>query len=227
MTNTLVTAENIPSEYSGNPKSVKYTFSIQDDKRIDNINYQFTRKELLKLKDQIDSILQCSTESESFKRADSKASIFQRQPRTGIFCSKCGYRKTHDCVTCLFDLQSPLEQKLFLELKKNNINFNHQYGIDRNGAPIELLGSLNDNKANNFSEVLTVTDFYISKNVAKLCIYIDGDNCKKSTTAKAYYESNIDHQLQELGFKVLRYMENDIKEDIQKVVLEIKNQLAS
>lgn len=227
MTNTLVTAENVSSANSVNAKPVKYIFSIKDDERNDKINYQFTRNELLKLKDQIDTILQCSAEYEFYKKADSKASIIQRQPRTGIFCGKCGYRKTHDCVTCLFDLQSPLEQKLFLELKKNNFNFKHQYGIDRKGDHIELLGSLNDSKTNNFNEVLTVTDFYVSNNDVKLCIYIDGYNRKEKTAAKAQHDKKIDKNLEEMGFIVLRYKENDIKEDIQKVVFEIKKRMAS
>jgi hypothetical protein len=227
MTNTLITVENVQSDHSGEAKPIKYLFNIEDDKIKGKINYQFTRNELLKLKDQIDSILQCSAESGFFKITDSKALIIQGQPRTGIFCSKCGYRKTHDCVTCLFDLQSPLEQKLFLELKKNDFNFKHQYGIDMNGDPIDLLGSLNDSKANNFQDVLTITDFYVHKNELKLCIYIDGHNCREKAVAKTQHDRNVDRKLQELGFKVLRYMENDIKEDILKVVLEIKKWLTA
>lgn len=66
-------------------------------------------------------------------------------------------------MTCAFDLQSPLERKLFLVLKHKYISFETQYPLNWKGEKISIAGKTYDHPTNNFKEVLTVVDFYIEK----------------------------------------------------------------
>ena len=132
---------------------------------------------------------------------------------------------TRECVTCLFVLESPLERKLFLELKRAGINFQPQYGLNRLGVNISVEGKSYSNPENNFKDLLTKVDFYIEKNDIKLCVYTDGHTYHERTEDQAQRDRNIDRTLQEFGFQVLRYTGKDVKEDTLKIINDIKKRV--
>ena len=141
---------------------------------------------------------------------------------TELVTIRVDYKLTNHCLTCIFDLQSPLERKLFLALNKNYIRFQTQYPLNWKGENISIAGKSYSNPKNNFKEVLTVADFYIEKRDIKLCIYTDGHTYHERTEEQAQRDKRIDRKLQELGFKVLRYTGKDINENTDSIVTEIK-----
>ena len=68
-------------------------------------------------------------------------------------------------------------------------------------------------------------DFYIEKGDTKVCIYADGHTYHERTEEQAQRDRNIDRELQRLGFIVLRYTGNEIRNDCQKVIDNIKENL--
>lgn len=130
---------------------------------------------------------------------------------------------THNCVTCLFELQSPLERKLFVELLKSYIRFNSQYALNWQGEHISLRGRSYDNPTNNFKDVLTVADFYVEARNIRLYIYTDGHTYHERTEVQAQRDRNIDRKLQELGFQVLRYTGKEVNEDVHNIIRDIKS----
>lgn len=179
-------------------------------------------KELTKLRDEISELIESTTTAEKLNIANDKAKILDKHYADDELCQNCNYKLTNHCLTCIFDLQSPLERKLFLALNKKYIRFEAQYPLNWKGENISITGKTYDNPKNNFKEVLTVADFYIEKNDVKLCIYTDGHTYHERTEEQAQRDKRIDRKLQELGFQVLRYTGKDINENTDIIVKEIK-----
>ena len=89
-------------------------------------------------------------------------------------CVDCNYRYSSHCKTCIFELQSPLERRLYLALTNEYIKFSVQYPLNWNGEYISLAGRSYNNPKKNFKEVLTIVDFFLEKKGIKLCVYTDG-----------------------------------------------------
>lgn len=183
------------------------------------------RKDLIQLRDEINYWLEQSTTSEILKISNEKGKIVDDHYLTDELCQDCSFKLTHNCKSCLFELQSPLERKLFLELSKARINFQIQYGLNWQGGNISIQGKTFINPMNNFKEVLTVVDFYIEKRGTKLCVYTDGHSYHERTEEQATRDRNIDRKLQELGFQVLRYTGKEVNENIFKIVKDIQKWL--
>lgn len=201
---------------------VKYLVKIEEKGREWLKTFICGRDELIKLKEEIDILIENSTTSEVLRISEEKAKIVDEHYKSDLLCKTCNYKLSHSCETCLFILQSPLERKLYLELLKSFIKFQTQYGINWNGKNISIVGKTFGNSQNNFKEVLTIVDFYIEKNQSKLCIYTDGHTYHERTEDQAQRDRNIDRKLQEFGFKVLRYTGKDVNENPEKIISDIK-----
>lgn len=179
-------------------------------------------KELTRLRDEISEIIETTTTAEKLNITRDKANVLDKHYTDDKLCQSCNYKLTGHCLTCIFDLQSPLERKLFLALNKEYVRFESQYPLNWKGENISIAGKSYNNPKNNFKEVLTVADFYIEKRDVKLCVYTDGHTYHERTEEQAQRDKRIDRKLQELGFKVLRYTGKDVNENTDTIVAEIK-----
>jgi hypothetical protein len=203
-------------------KSVKYLVTILgEDKHWDKTSV-CDRGKLKNFRDEIDEILADSTTSEILGVSEAEATIIDNAHKNDKLCENCAFKMTHDCVTCLVQMQSPLERRLFLELRKAYIPFVPQYALNWKGEAIDAKNKKYNDPINNFKEVLTIVDFYIEKGNYKLCVFTDGHTYHERTEEQAQHDRNIDRKLQELGFKVLRYPGIEVKENVQKIIDEIK-----
>lgn len=229
MTKIPIEIEKIKTEYRnfGSNDDVKnegteYLVSINEKGQNWKKTIRCGLKELTKLRDEISDIIDNTTTAEKLNITNSRAKILDKHYIEDELCQGCNYKLTHNCLTCIFDLQSPLERKLFLALNKKYIRFEVQYPLNWKGENISIAGKSYDNPKNNFKEVLTVADFYIEKNGVKLCIYTDGHTYHERTEEQAQRDKRIDRKLQELGFQVLRYTGKDVNENTDLIVNEIK-----
>lgn len=212
------------NDYSGK-EIIQYLVTILEKESYFNKTAICNRTELLKLKDDLDKILADSNIADIIGISEDKAAIINKAYQSDILCKNCNLKMTGECVTCLFVLESPLERKLFLELKRAGINFQPQYGLNRLGVNISVEGKSYSNPENNFKDLLTKVDFYIEKNDIKLCVYTDGHTYHERTEDQAQRDRNIDRTLQEFGFQVLRYTGKDVKEDTLKIINDIKKRI--
>jgi hypothetical protein len=183
------------------------------------------RDDLIKLRKEIDELIENTTTAEILCISEKEAEIIDDHYKNDELCQNCSYKLKQNCLECLFTLQSPLERQLYLKLLSSFIRFQSQYPLNWYGEHISIDGKDYDNPLNNFKDVLTVVDFYIEKGRTKICVYVDGHTYHERTEDQAQRDKKIDRKLQELGFIVLRYTGKDIKENIEKVVEDIKNWL--
>ncbi|MRT94596.1 endonuclease domain-containing protein [Ancylomarina sp. 16SWW S1-10-2] len=179
-------------------------------------------KELTKFRDAISNIIETTSTAEKMNISIENANILDKHYAEDKLCQNCKYQLTNNCLTCLFDLQSPLERKLFIALNEEYIRFEAQYPLNWKGEKISIEGKSYNNPKNNFKEVLTVADFYIEKKDVKLCVYTDGHTYHERTEEQAQRDKRIDRKLQELGFQVLRYTGKDVNENTGFIMAEIK-----
>lgn len=203
-------------------ESVEYLFTLVEKEQKWQKTFICDRDELLKLRAEIDELIEETTTAEILQLTPEKAQIVDDHYKTDELCKNCSYKLTYKCKECLFVLQSPLERQLFLELSKSYIKFQTQYPINWYGQNISIEGKSYGNSSNNFKDVLTVVDFYIEKKQTKLCVYTDGHTYHERTEEQAQRDRNIDRKLQELGFQVLRYTGKDVKESCGKIINDIK-----
>jgi len=217
-----ITFQKIKTKNRDNKDSVSYLVTVSDKTTYWDKTSLVNREELLKLRNELDQILSDITTAELLNVNDEQANFIDECHRKLDLCQDCSYKMTHSCVTCLFTLDSPLERKLFLELKKENIKFIPQYGLDWSGYEIPLEGKSYSHPTNNFKNVLTVVDFYIEKRGVKLAVYTDGHTYHERTEDQATHDRTIDRTLQSLGYTVLRYTGKEVNEDCSKIIDGIK-----
>ena len=124
-----------------------------------------------------------------------------------------------DCYNCVINCQSPLERQMLLELHRNGLTAILQRRINKDGSYYDAPKEVDS------ETILTIPDFYIEKGDTKVCIYADGHTYHERTESQAQRDRNIDRELQRLGFIVLRYTGNEIRNDCQKVIDNIKENL--
>ena len=203
-------------------ETVKYLFKLVEKGQQWEKTFTCDRDDLLKLRAEIDALIESTTTAEVLKLSAENAQIVDEHYKTDKLCLSCNYKLTQKCKECLFVLQSPLERKLFIELSNSYIKFQSQYPLNWHGQNISIEGKTYGDKNNNFKDVLTVVDFYIEKSQTKLCVYTDGHTYHERTEEQAQRDRNIDRKLQELGFQVLRFTGKDVNENISKIITDIK-----
>jgi hypothetical protein len=206
-----------------NNETVKYLVTVSEKGSYWEKTAIVDRADIVKLRDELEKVLLDSTTSEILQISEEKAARIDSAHKNDEFCKDCAYKMTHDCVTCLFELQSPLERRLFLELRRAHIYFKVQYGLNWQGQQVWVADKAYDHPTNNFKDVLTIVDFYIEKHGIKLCVYTDGHTYHERTEEQAQRDRNIDRKLQELGFQVLRYTGKDVQENPDGIINDIKN----
>jgi very-short-patch-repair endonuclease len=72
---------------------------------------------------------------------------------------------------------------------------------------------------------MTIPDFYIEIGNKKICIYADGHTYHERTEEQALRDRNIDRELQNLGFIVLRFTGKEIRERMENVIETIKKNI--
>lgn len=181
-----------------------------------NMMHITTRRDLSRLRDDINDLLGLTTISEQLNCSIEQAeSIFKYQEKEDI-CLDCHF-KNIVCIECINTCQSPLEQQLFLSLKKQGIITEMQWRINKDG--IGYSKDLPIDKA----RILTIPDFYFETSEKKICIYADGHTYHERTEKQALRDRSIDRELQSLGFVVLRFTGKEIRENIGKVINAIRN----
>ena len=216
-----ISFQKIKTKDYQNIDTVKYLVTVSEKGSYFDKTALCDRAELVKLRDELDKVLADSNTAEILKVSEDQAATIDNTHKSDKLCKDCEFKMTHNCVTCLFQLQSPLERKLFIELKRANIYFQPQYPLNWYGQQISIDGKTYHDPKNNFKEVLTVVDFYIDKSGVKLCVYTDGHTYHERTEEQASRDRNIDRKLQELGFQVLRYTGKDVNEDTTKIIGDI------
>ncbi len=203
-------------------ETVQYLFKLVEKGQQWDKTFICDREDLLKLRNEIDKLIESTTTAEVLKITNDKAKIVDEHYKTDKLCQNCNFKLTFKCKECLFILHSPLERQLYLELSKTYIKFQTQYPLNWFGQNISIEGKTYGDKNNNFKEVLTVVDFYVEKRQTKLCVYTDGHTYHERTEEQAQRDRNIDRKLQELGFQVLRYTGKDVIENTDKIINDIK-----
>ena len=185
------------------------------------VSIQVNENALKELRQQIDVVTGLTKISEIFNCSGEdaqKIKDFWDQKSNWKLCNGCNF-KWEECHNCIIKCQSPLERDLLLELRKQNINAFLQRRINKDGSQYDLPKEID------FDNILTIPDFYIEAEKAKLCIYADGHTYHERTERQALRDRNIDRELQKLGYTVLRYTGQEIRKDCSLVVENIKSNM--
>ncbi|SIN65407.1 endonuclease domain-containing protein [Algoriphagus halophilus] len=201
----------------------KIEYIVYQNERGNSWNYSsvISEDQLIALKKEIDNALDQLSLADRLKISEEDSTKLQFAFDNDPLCTNCSFKMKY-CKVCFTELQSPLERKLFLALKKTPIYFEVQFGISRSGKNIHTKNRSYDHPTDNFKEVLTIADFFINQGDQKLCIYTDGHTYHERTEEQALKDRNIDRQLQQMGYNVLRYTGKEINESLDKVVSEIE-----
>lgn len=189
-----------------------------------------SRSALDKLRDEINNATGISSILEKFKCSEEEAKKIKKfwdsKPKEFLTeLSKKHYDKCRrdcpvkDCYNCVINCQSPLERQMLLELHRNGLPAILQRRINKDGSYYDAPKEVDS------ETILTIPDFYIEKGNTKVCIYADGHTYHERTESQAQRDRNIDRELQRLGYIVLRYTGNEIRNDCQKVIDNIKENL--
>ena len=188
-----------------------------------------SRGALDKLRDEINNATGISSIIEKFKCSEEDAKKIKKfwdsKPRSIDRANNKHYDKCRrdciceDCYNCVINCQSPLERQMLLELYRNEITTVLQRRINKDGSYYDAPKEVDP------ENILTIPDFYIEKGDVRICIYADGHTYHERTESQAQRDRNIDRELQRLGFVVLRYTGNEIRNDCQKVIDNIKENL--
>jgi hypothetical protein len=184
--------QKIKSKGLNNTEYVQYLVIVSDKGTYWEQTAIVDRADLTRLRDSLNEILADSTTAEILGATEEQGARIDVAHKSDVLCRDCQFKMTHNCKTCLFTLQSPLERKLFIELKKANIHFQPQYALNWYGQQISVAGKSYGDPTNNFKDVLTVVDFYIEKRDVKLCVYTDGHTYHVSTEVQAQRDRTID-----------------------------------
>ncbi|RYZ53979.1 MAG: DUF559 domain-containing protein, partial [Sphingobacteriales bacterium] len=176
---------------------------------------------LEELRDRIDEVLNSDTTAEKLDVSAQQGDVIDKHMETDPLCQDCKFRLTKECASCLFIMQSPLERKLFVELKKEGIYFKPQYPLGYDGKKAYI--NEDEDQSTRYKKVLTIVDFYIEYNQMMLCVYTDGHTYHERTEDQATRDKNIDRKLQDLGYKVFRFTGKEVNERMPKVIDDIKS----
>jgi hypothetical protein len=134
-------------------------------------------------------------------------------------CKSCTRRKI-DCLRCVLVCESPLERDLFLKLIDLDIDPELQLRISKENQLTHYPTPVDPNT------ILTIPDFYLANGDNKLCIYTDGHTYHERTEYQAMRDRNIDRDLQNFGYTVLRFTGKEVREKMDIVITDIKRALS-
>jgi len=143
--------------------------------------------------------------------------IVEFQNSNPNLCFSCKFRMK-ECDRCVMVCESPIERDLFLGLRNAGMNPLLQVWIAKSNGMMYP----RDSKFSPGGH-LTRPDFYFENEKGKFCIYADGFTYHNKSEEKVGKDRYIDSQLQDFGYRVLRYPGKRIREDLGAVVYEIRN----
>ncbi len=197
------------------------TFSLRDEFKIElkvsnwNLSQLINKKELIEIRDDINSLLGLTEISQRFEISIDESEQVKKFIETNNQCSKCEFKNIL-CDKCVLMCQSPLERDLLLELKRNDINPILQMRINKDGTTEKYPASIDKDK------ILTIPDFYIETDVNKLAIYTDGYTYHGKTEYQFNRDVSINTEATLKGYKVLRFTGDQIRNKLHETVAKIK-----
>ena len=191
-----------------------YKLSIQLSNDVE-VSKKLSENELKTLLNDISMVLGYKPIMDTFnctlKDAKDIKDVIDRNPN----CRKCDL-KMIECYRCCKVCESPLEKALLLALTRNKINVELQFRVNKDNTTSHFPDPVDPAK------ILTIPDFYIETEDKKLCIYTDGHTYHERTEYQAVRDRNIDRELQNMGYIVLRYTTSEINQKLNEVVKNIK-----
>lgn len=194
----------------------EYFFMLKNSQSDWKTTVVCSQQQLIDLRDTLNKLLNEASLAEKLHITEEQAILFEKKYKFDALCKNCQHQRTDYCKVCLLELDSPLERQLYLSLKEEGIYFKHQYPINRYGE------RANQSGVNYFDDLLTKVDFYITYYNKKICVYADGHTYHERTEEQALRDRNIDRQLQEMGYVVLRYTGKEIRDNSAKIIADIK-----
>jgi len=192
-----------------------FLIRIEENSKKWDLTHISYRKELIKFRNEINDTLGFNEIMKSFNCSIEQAEKISDYQENQEICVNCT-QKNNACFDCIFTCQSPLEQKLYIALKNENIDSELQRRIRKDGTGYSKLFPVDR------STILTLPDFYIESSNKKICIYADGHTYHERTENQALRDRNIDRELQNLGYVCLRFTGKEIREGIETVIDTIK-----
>lgn len=126
-------------------------------------------------------------------------------------CKECQFKRK-ECFKCQFVCESPLEKTMFLAFKKRGIDVVLQRRIRKDGTYYDYPEDVDK------ETILTIPDFYLENKNNKVCIYADGKTYHYKYENQVIRDRTIDRELQNLGYKVIRYLGEEIQNDLDNVI---------
>lgn len=162
------------------------------------------REDLLKLRDNINGVLDFSEVSKKLKCSLSEAEYIHNFQLNNRICRNCIFKNIH-CIECIeISKISDLEQKLFIALKEMNLDFTAQQKINKEGKIVS-----------EDVDIITIPDFVINTKNKKLCVYVDSFSFENKYSYRNVEEE--DAFLLKNNYNVLHFSSEDVKNNIYTV----------
>jgi very-short-patch-repair endonuclease len=194
----------------------------QDDFKIElqlerwTISQKIKKRDLIEIRDNINTLLGLTEISQKFGvTIEESEKITKFHETNKVKCKECEFNNIL-CDKCVLICQSPLERDLMIELKKNNIEAILQMRINKDGTIDQYPTPVDKDR------ILTIPDFYVEENGSKYAIYTDGYTYHGKTEYQFSRDRSIDRKIQLLGFKVLRYPGDEVRNNLKQIVEQIK-----
>ncbi|WP_161499364.1 DUF559 domain-containing protein [Flavipsychrobacter stenotrophus] len=193
---------------------------IIDDLKGWNRCYTSNLQELTNFRNEISVVIESLSLSENLNISVELAKRIEKTNLNDEICISCTHKKSRSCVTCLEELQSPLERKLYAKLLDAKVYFEVQYPMNKVGKKASLIDDTQNDLRLKYRDLLTQVDFFLP-NKNPICVYTDGHTYHERTEEQAKRDRSIDRKLQELGFVVLRFTGKEINESLSMVVNQV------
>lgn len=223
----MITADAIKITYKGESSNgLKKIFSISIP--IGNnleITKELSERDLKGIYDRISALFGYQEIMDTFKCTVEEAEIIKKfwETTSGVSryspCKSCS-RRMIDCYRCVLVCESPLEKDLFLKLIDQGIDPELQLRISKENQFTHYPTPVDSNT------ILTIPDFYLANGNNKVCIYTDGHTYHERTEYQAMRDRNIDRDLQNFGYTVLRFTGKEVREKMDIVITDIKRALS-
>ena len=181
-----------------------------------SLSKEVTDMELQQLADSISEVRGLSQIMDLFKCTEEQAYKLRScwgedGTRPDSDCKECQFKRK-ECFKCQFICMSPLEKAMFLEFRKRGIDVVLQRRIRKDGTYYDYPEDIDK------ETILTIPDFYIEGNLNKVCVYADGVSYHYKNESKIIKDRTIDINLQNLGYKVVRYLGEQIRNNLDDVI---------
>lgn len=207
------------SLYGGS--KIKFQIVTTDKSQTWERCYSCDLNELTKFRDEISAIIDTLTWNQKVGIDNAMAAKIDNANGTDEICSSCNSQKTKKCITCLTELQSPLERKLYSKLIDEKLHFEVQYPISVFGKKAAINNLEEKDLRLKYKDLLTQVDFFLPNGGNPICVYTDGHNYHERTPDQAKRDRSIDRKLQEFNFVVFRFTGREINENLSMVVKQI------